>query len=87
MASLDVQTASGVAKSEVIAELSQDAGVHGWITAALLQERRDLKRIASFKSFETEFRHFRRVSGKDVWRLYTLDETGKVYSVECGGTR
>ena len=58
LASLDVKTAFDVVKPGVIAEILKETGGHEWMSAALLEEMKNLKGKA-FKSCETECRYSR----------------------------
>ena len=49
MASFDIETAFAVARPTVIAQVLEKTNVHGWITA-MLEETKDLTRVAEFAS-------------------------------------
>ena len=59
MASWDVKTAFGVAKPPVVSKILTLKGVHGHLTAALLEEILDVRGSACFENSETEFRYSR----------------------------
>ena len=59
VASLDVKTASDVAKPSVVSKLLTLTGVHGHLAAALLAEMQDVRGSACFGNSETELRYSR----------------------------
>ena len=56
-----------VAKPGATAEILDVVGVRGWIIAALLEEVKDLKLVASFESCEMELRYSTCI-GRGSWR-------------------
>ena len=57
LASLDAKTAFDVATPGLIADISEETGVRGWIIAALLEEM-ELKEVASSESREMHLAQF-----------------------------
>ena len=66
MASLDVKTASDVARPSVVSRILSLTGVHGHVAKALLAEMQDVRGSACFENRSSGIRG---ASAKAVWRL------------------
>ena len=81
MASLDVKTASDVAKPSVVSHIPSLIGTHGHVVAALLAEMQGVKVLACVENCQTEF-CFLTAYGMEEWSHQCCESV--LVSTYCG---